>query len=168
MDLWSCQQKVTWNPGQQHWDFSTQAIRHPGCTCSSFWQWHHCHAPLWLPEMDLSLWLRPQPHGCSWHCPQFASLSKDTLKDIPFNYHSTLRLTLIIIEDNLLIYREPIAGCMSYTKLILVPSSLYSILFIAFHPNALGSHFDAYRTLHYLHLCYFWPDMHSYCSLQRD
>ena len=53
-----------------------------------------------------------------------ASLSKDTLKDIPFTYHSALWQALIVIEDNLLIYRKPIAGGMSYTKLILVPSSL--------------------------------------------
>ncbi len=67
-----------------------------------------------------------------------------------------------MIEDDLLIYCEPIAGGMFYKKLILVPSSLQNILFIAFHLNALGSHIDAYRTLHRLRLCYYWPGMYSY------
>jgi hypothetical protein len=60
-----------------------------------------------------------------------AALSKDTLKDIPFNYHSALRQALIMIDNDMLIYRKPIAGGMSYTKLILVLSSLRNILFIA-------------------------------------
>ncbi len=81
---------------------------------------------------------------------------------ISFNYHSALRQALIVIKDNLLIYCKPIAGGMSYTKLILVPSSLQNILFIAFHLNALGGHFDAYRTLHLLCLHYYWPGMYSY------
>ncbi len=91
-----------------------------------------------------------------------ATLSKDTLKDIPFNYHSALRQALIVIDDDMLIYRKPIAGGMSYIKLILVPTSLRNILFIAFHSNALGGHFDAYRTLHRLRLCYYWPGMYTY------
>ena len=91
-----------------------------------------------------------------------ASLSKDTLKDIPFHYHSALWCALIMIEDGLLIYHEPIAGSMFYTKLILVPSSLQKILFIAFHWNAFGGHFNAFRTLHHLRLHYYWPGMYSY------
>ena len=91
-----------------------------------------------------------------------ASLSKDSLKDIPFHYHSALRQALIVIEDNLLIYREPIAGGMSNTRLILVPSSLRKLLFIPFHSNALGSHFNAYRTLHHLCPGYYWPGMYAY------
>jgi hypothetical protein len=91
-----------------------------------------------------------------------ATLSKDTLKDIPFNYHFTLWQDLIVIDDNMLIYHKPIAGGTSYTKLILIPSSLRNILFIAFHSNALGGHFDAYRTFHCLHLCYYWLGMYSY------
>ncbi len=62
----------------------------------------------------------------------------------------------------MLIYRKPIAGGMSYTKLILVPTSVQNILFIAFHSNALGGHFDAYRTLHHLCLCYYWPEMYTF------
>jgi hypothetical protein len=91
-----------------------------------------------------------------------ATLYMDTLKDIPFNYHSALQQALIMIDDDMLIYRELIAGGMSFTKLILVPSSLHNILSIAFHSNALGSHFDAYRTLQCLCLCYYWPGMYTY------
>jgi hypothetical protein len=68
----------------------------------------------------------------------------------------------MVIDNDMLIYCKPIAGEMSYTKLILVPSSLCNILFIAFHLNALGGHFDAYRTLHCLCLYYTWPGMYTY------
>jgi hypothetical protein len=51
---------------------------------------------------------------------------------------------------------------MSYTKLILVPSSFRNIIFIAFHCNTLGGHFNTVRTLHRIRLCYYWPGMYSY------
>ena len=90
------------------------------------------------------------------------ALSKETLKDIPFNYHSMLRQALVVIEDDMLVFREPISGGLSYTKLILVPASLRNIIFIAFHSNAIGGHFNAVRTLHRIRLRYYWPGMYSY------
>ena len=59
-------------------------------------------------------------------------------------------------------YREPLAGCESYTKLRLVPRELRNILFVAFHANPVGGHLNAYPTLHRLHLLYFWPGMWTY------
>jgi hypothetical protein len=66
------------------------------------------------------------------------------------------------IEDNMLIYREPIRGSASYTRLQIVPKSLLNIVFVAFHANPIGGHFNAYRTLHRIRLQYFWPEMYSY------
>jgi hypothetical protein len=67
-----------------------------------------------------------------------------------------------VIEDGLLIYHEPIRGGSSYTRLQLVPSKFYNIIFITFHLNAIGSHFNPYRTLHHIHLRYYWLGMYSY------
>jgi hypothetical protein len=89
-------------------------------------------------------------------------VSNADLRDLNYNYHTTLRQGLIVLEDNLLIYCKPIASRMSYTKLILVPEGLRNIIFTAFHANALGSHFNAYCTLHCLWLCYYWPGMYTY------
>jgi len=66
------------------------------------------------------------------------------------------------IEDNMLIYREPIRGSASYTRLQIVPKSLLNIVFVAFHSNPIGGHSNAYRTLHRIRLRYFWPEMYSY------
>lgn len=45
-----------------------------------------------------------------------------------------LRQSLIVLENNMLIYREPIGdGSSSYCKLCIVPASLQHILFVAFH-----------------------------------
>ncbi len=67
-----------------------------------------------------------------------------------------------MLEDGILIYREPIVGKGSYTRLQLVPEEFYNILFVAFHSNPVGGHLNAYRTLHCLRLCFYWPGMYSY------
>jgi hypothetical protein len=62
----------------------------------------------------------------------------------------------------MLIYCEPIRGSRSYICLQIVPKALFGIVFVAFHSNPIGGHFNAYCTLHCLHLRYFWPEMYSY------
>ena len=85
------------------------------------------------------------------------------LRDVNYNFHSALRHSLIVIEDNMLIYREPILGSgSSYTRLQLVPREFYNLLFVAFHSNPLGGHLNPYHTLHRLRLRFYWPGMYSY------
>jgi hypothetical protein len=60
------------------------------------------------------------------------------------------------------VYQEPIRGSASCTHLQIVPKSLLNIVFVAFHANPIGGHFNAYRTLHRIRLQYFWPEMYSY------
>jgi hypothetical protein len=84
------------------------------------------------------------------------------LRGISYNYHSALRKLLIVLEDGILIYRKPIAGERSYTRLQLVPKEFYNTLFVAFHSNPVGGHLNAYRTLHCLRPCFYWPGMYSY------
>ena len=59
----------------------------------------------------------------------------------------------------MLILKEPIAGCDSYTCLQLVPQALYNTIFVAFHANAIGGHLNAYKMLHRIRLRYYWPAM---------
>ncbi len=61
----------------------------------------------------------------------------------------------------MIIYLEPIRGSRSFTRLQVVPKALCGIIFTAFNLNPLGGHFNAYRTLHRLRLCYFWPEMYG-------
>jgi hypothetical protein len=91
-----------------------------------------------------------------------STLSNDSLCEINYNYHSALRKLLIVLEDGILIYREPIVGKGSYTRLQLVPKEFYNVLFVAFHSNPVGGHLNAYRTLHCLRLHFYWPGMYSY------
>jgi len=46
----------------------------------------------------------------------------------------------------------------------LVPSEFYNILFVAFHSNPMGGHFNVYHTLHRLRLCFYWPGMYKFIS----
>ncbi len=62
----------------------------------------------------------------------------------------------------MLILRGPIVGTSSFMRLQLVPAELVNIIFIAFHRNPIGGHLNAYRTLHRLRLCFYWPGMYSY------
>jgi hypothetical protein len=68
----------------------------------------------------------------------------------------------IVIDDGMLVYREPIRGSTSYTWLLIVPKALFNIVFVAFHSNLIGGRFNSYYTLHCLHLQYFRPEMYSY------
>ena len=43
-----------------------------------------------------------------------------------------------------------------------MPKEFYNILFVAFHSNPIGGHFNAYRTLHRLRLRFYWPGMYTY------
>jgi len=81
-----------------------------------------------------------------------AKINSDALSAISLNYRGPLRQSQIVIEDGMLIYHEPMRGGSSYTRLQLVPSEFYNIIYIAFHSNAIGGHFNAYRTLHHIRL----------------
>jgi hypothetical protein len=85
-----------------------------------------------------------------------------SLSQVNHNFCRPLRQSLISVKDDMLIFREPISGCDSYTHLTLVPRELYNILFVAFHTNPIGGHLNTYRTLHRLCLCYYWPGMYAY------
>jgi hypothetical protein len=91
-----------------------------------------------------------------------SKINSTTLNAVNFNYRAPLWQSHIIIEDGMLIYCEPIRGGTSYTCLQLVPLEFYNIVFIAFHSNPIGSHFNTYRTLHCIRLRYYWPGMYSY------
>jgi hypothetical protein len=61
-----------------------------------------------------------------------STLSNNLLRDINYNYHSALRKLLIVLEDRILVYREPIAGeglydCSLSQRSFTTSSSLPSI-----------------------------------------
>ena len=89
-------------------------------------------------------------------------ICKSTLKEVHYVYRQPLRQSHIVIEGEMLIFREPIRGIASYTRLQIVPVVLRDILFVAFHSNPIGGHLDTARTLHRLRLRYHWPEMYSY------
>ncbi len=84
-----------------------------------------------------------------------STLSNNLLREIDYSYHSALRKSLIVLEDGILIYPEPIASKGSYAQLQLVPKEFYNILFVAFYSNPVGGHLNAYCTLHCLRLCFY-------------
>jgi hypothetical protein len=89
-------------------------------------------------------------------------ICKATLQGVHYIYRGALRLSHIVIEDEMLILREPIRGGTSFTRLQIVPQGLRDIIFVAFHSNPVGGHLDATRTLHRLRMRYHWPEMFSY------
>jgi hypothetical protein len=89
-------------------------------------------------------------------------INNQSLAKVNHNYCRPLRQSLISVENDMLIMKEPIGGTSSYTRLQLVPQELSNLLFIAFHTNAMGGHQNAYRTLHRLRLRFYWPGMYAF------
>ncbi len=91
-------------------------------------------------------------------------IGKDSLKDVHYCFRQQLQNSHIVMEDELLIYCEPIWGNTSYCclQLQIVPVDLLNILFVAFHTNPISGHSNAYKTMHHICICYFWPKMFSY------
>jgi hypothetical protein len=78
------------------------------------------------------------------------TITNQTLSKVNHNYCSPLYHSLISVEEDMLILREPISETSSFTFLQLVPTELINIIFIVFHTNPIGGHLNAYRTLHCL------------------
>jgi hypothetical protein len=89
-------------------------------------------------------------------------ITTQALSKVNHNFCKPLRQSLISVEDDMLIFREPISGSDSCMHLTLVPRKLYNIMFIAFHTNPIGRHLNAYQMLHQLRLHYYWPGMYAY------
>ncbi len=79
-------------------------------------------------------------------------INNQSLVKVNHNYCGPVGQSLISVENDMLIMKEPIGGMSSYTHLQLVPQELSNLLFIAFHTYAMGGHLNAYRTLHRLRL----------------
>jgi hypothetical protein len=94
-----------------------------------------------------------------------SKINTATLNTVNYNFRAPLCQSLIFIENGLLFYKEPTRGVSSYTCLQLVPQEFYYILFFAFNSNPIGSHMNAYRTLHHLRPWYYWPAMYSLIKL---
>jgi hypothetical protein len=76
-----------------------------------------------------------------------------------------LRQQLLIIEDGMIVYLEPLGeGSSPFCKLRLVPKSLKNIIFVPFHANPIGGHLNHVRTYRNIRLRYFWPEMYKYCK----
>jgi hypothetical protein len=89
-------------------------------------------------------------------------ICNQSLLKVNHNYRGPLHQSLISIEDDMLILKEPIGGTLSYTRLQLVPRELLNVLFVAFHTNAMGGHLNAYQTLHCFRLWFYWPGMYAF------
>jgi hypothetical protein len=89
---------------------------------------------------------------------------KENLEKIHYVYRQPLRSGMIKLHDEMLYIYEHIDFVGNHIKLQIVPSELRNVIFIAFHANPIGSHFDLYHTFHRIRLRYHWPNMYKYTS----
>jgi hypothetical protein len=82
--------------------------------------------------------------------------------DINYNYRAALWHLRIVVEDKILIYCKPIVGSLPYARLQLVRADFFNILFVPFHTNPIGRHFNTYHTFHFMHIQFYWPGMFKY------
>jgi hypothetical protein len=95
-------------------------------------------------------------------CPGTISNKALEASGIDYNYRAALWHSCINLEDKILIYCKPIAGSSSYARLQLVPANFFNILFVAFHTNPIGRHFNTYHTFHCMRIRFYWPGMFKY------
>jgi hypothetical protein len=92
-----------------------------------------------------------------------AAMTNENLSKIHYVYRCYLCLSLIVIDPKgMLRLNEPLPGTDDFNSLLIVPAGLQNIVFIAFHANPIGGHFNAYRTFTRIRLRFFWPKMYSY------
>ena len=92
-----------------------------------------------------------------------ALATKEHLSKVHHTLRMPLRQGLMIIEDDMIYLREPLGGGSdSYCKLRYVPQALRNTVFIAFHANPIGGHFNYYRTFKNIRLRMIWPGMFSF------
>jgi hypothetical protein len=82
-------------------------------------------------------------------------INNESLHAINYNFHLALQHLLIVVENDLLMYHEPISHTGLYVRLAIVPKEFYNILFVAFHTNPAGDCLNSYHTLHCLRLHYY-------------
>eukprot|EP00956_Cyclotella_meneghiniana_P037713 scaffold143282_cov76-Cyclotella_meneghiniana.AAC.4 len=92
-------------------------------------------------------------------------ITKTNLAQIHSSLRMPVRQQLLVIEQGMIIYQEPLGyGSTTYCKLRLVPSSLRNIVFIAFHANPIGGHLSHVRTHLAIRMRFYWPNMFKYCK----
>jgi hypothetical protein len=91
-----------------------------------------------------------------------SKICNESLSKVNYNYCGALCKSLLLIENDMTILRDPIVGSDSYMRLQVVPCELYNIMFMAFHANPIGAHLNAYWTLHHIRLRFYWPLMYAY------
>ena len=87
----------------------------------------------------------------------------NNMNKLHFVYRRYIRESRIALTPTgMLVIYESIQGSDDFAELQIVPVSLRNIVFIAFHANPLGGHFNTYRTMHRIRLRFWWPRMYSY------
>ncbi len=82
-----------------------------------------------------------------------SKINTATFFTVNFNYQATLLQSQIVIEDDMLIFQEPVCRGSSYIRLHFVPAEFFNIMFVAFHLNAISGSLNAYKTLHHIRGC---------------
>jgi hypothetical protein len=113
---------------------------------------HHIHAPAALANVFVNGAVGARlPDVAAWKAAYAADpmtshilrlvsnpglITNESLQKVHHSLRMPLRQQLIVLENDMLIYREPLGdGSTSFCKLRLVPESLRNIIFVAFHAN---------------------------------
>jgi hypothetical protein len=107
------------------------------------------------PETALIRQMILQPH----------TITKDSILKLHYVFRGLIcHSQLMITDDGMLAIHESIESTNDSILLQLTPRSLHNIVFIAFHSNPIGGHFNAYHTFSHIRLCFFWPKMYHYAT----
>ena len=91
-------------------------------------------------------------------------IKKPNAEKLYYSYRVPIRRKLIVMDEDMIILKEPIWGESNYRKLRIVPRDLRQIVFIEFHANPIGGHFGLHNTVVRIRLRFFWQGLYTYCK----
>ena len=82
-------------------------------------------------------------------------IKKPNAEKLHYSYRGPIIRKLIIMDEGMIILKEPIRGEFTYRNLRIVPRDIRHILFIEFHSNPIGGHFGLHNTVVRIRLRFF-------------
>ena len=82
-------------------------------------------------------------------------IKKPNVEKLHYSYRGPIRRKLIVMDEGMIILKEPIRGESTYRELCKVTRDIRQIVFITFHANPIGGHFRLQNTVVRIRLRFF-------------
>ena len=89
-------------------------------------------------------------------------IKKPNVEKLYYSYRGPIRRKLIIMNEGMIILKEPIRGESTYRELRIITRDIRQIVFIQFHAKPIGGHFGLHNTVVRIMLRFFWHGLNTF------